>query len=492
MYHAADRGAHPQEERSFAMAAPHLEPTPITTPAYDEPAAYRELISRFGGTLLHPVDPDYDERRRIWNGAIDRRPALIARCSGPDDVRSAIRYARRSGIEVAVRGGGHSFPGHSTVDGGLVIDLSAMNRIQVDPGRRTVRAQAGALLGDLDRVTQPHGLAVPSGIVTHTGIAGLTLGGGLGWLMRKHGLTIDNLLSVKLITASGDVATASATENAELFWGVRGGGGNFGVVTEFTYRLQPVGPTVLAGPIFWAVEDSPALMRLYRDWIADAPDELTTIVIHRKAPPIPVVPEELHGKPVVAVTCCWVGDLEEGERRLEPLRRFGTPLLDLCAPKPFVDHQAMFDPSYPAGRWYYFRSCDLATLSDGAIDGLVANAAEIESPHTSIPLFHLGGAVARVDEDDTAFTGRQSAHTVNLACATDGPAGFDAERDWLERAWSRLEPYSTSTYVNFLMDEGSDRIRATYGPAKYARLQALKRTYDPDNLFRRNQNVPPN
>ncbi|MGH3454201.1 MAG: FAD-binding oxidoreductase [Nocardioidaceae bacterium] len=474
------------------MAAPYLEPTPITTPAYDEPAAYRELITRFGGALLHPVDPDYDERRRIWNGAIDRRPALIARCSGPDDVRTAIRYARRTGIEVAVRGGGHSFPGHSTVDGGLVVDLSAMNRIRVDPGRRTVRAQAGALLGDLDRVTQPHGLAVPSGIVTHTGIAGLTLGGGIGWLMRKHGLTIDNLLSVKLITASGDVATASATENAELFWGVRGGGGNFGVVTEFTYRLQPVGPTVLAGPIFWAVEDSPAVMRFYRDWIADAPDELTTIVIHRKAPPIPAVPEELHGKPVVAVTCCWVGDLEAGERRLEPLRRFGTPLLDLCAPKPFVDHQAMFDPSYPAGRWYYFRSCDLATLSDGAIDGLAASAAEIESPHTSIPLFQLGGAVARVDEDDTGFTGRRSAHTVNIACATEGPAGFDAERDWLERTWSRLEPYSTSTYVNFLMDEGTDRIRATYGPAKYARLQALKRTYDPDNLFRRNQNVPPN
>jgi Berberine and berberine like len=233
-------------------------------------------------------------------------------------------------------------------------------------------------------------------------------------------------------------------------------------------------------------------MRFYRDWIADAPDELTTIVIHRKAPPIPVVPEELHGKPVVAVTCCWAGDLEAGERRLEPLRRFGTPLLDLCAPKPFVDHQAMFDPSYPAGRWYYFRSCDLATLSDDAIDGIVAGAAEIESPHTSIPLFQLGGAVARVDEDDTAFTGRKSAHTINIACATEGPAGFGAERDWLERTWTRLEPYSTSTYVNFLMDEGTDRIRAAYGPAKYARLQALKRTYDPDNLFRRNQNVPPN
>jgi FAD/FMN-containing dehydrogenase len=473
------------------MAAPHLQPTPIAPRPADEPAAYRELTTRFTGHLIRPGDPGYEDHRQIWNGAIDRRPALIARCSGPGDVRMALRYARRTGMEVAVRGGGHSFPGHSVVDGGLVIDLSELTRIHVDPARRTVRAQAGALLGDLDRVTQPHGLAVPCGIVTHTGVAGLTLGGGIGWSMRKYGLTIDNLLSVKLITAGGDAVTASATDHAELFWGVRGGGGNFGVVTEFTYRLQPVGPTVLAGPMFWSLDESPKVMRFYRDWIADAPDELTTIVIHRKMPALPAVPAELHGKPIVTVTCCYVGDLDEGERVIEPLRRFGSPMLDLCAPKPYVDHQAMFDPAYPAGRWYYFRSCDLDELSDGAIDAIVDAGAGIESPHTSLPMFQLGGAVARVDEDDTAYTGRQSAHTVNIACSTEGPDGFDAERDWLERTWSGLEPYSTSTYVNFLMDEGSDRIRAAYGPAKYARLQALKRTYDPDNLFRLNQNIPP-
>jgi FAD/FMN-containing dehydrogenase len=473
------------------MAAPHLQPTSSTLDPYDEPAAYRDLVSRFGGRLLRPGDPGYDDRRQIWNGAIDRRPALIARCSGPGDVRTAIRYARRTGMEVAVRGGGHSFPGHSAVDGGLVIDLSKLTRIQVDPARRTVRAQAGALLGDLDRVTQPHGLAVPSGIVTHTGIAGLTLGGGIGWLMRKHGLTIDNLLSVKLVTASGEVVTASATENADLFWGVRGGGGNFGVVVEFAYRAQPVGPTVLAGPILWSLADSPKVTRFYRDWIAEAPDELTTMVVHRRAPAIPAVPADLHGKPVVLVIACWAGDPVEGERVLTPLRRFGTPLLDLCGPKPYLDHQAMFDPSYPAGRWYYFRSADLTSLSDGAIDALVAGAGEIESPHTSIPMFHLGGAVARVDEDDTAFNGRHAAHTVNLAASTEGAAGFDAERDWLERTWDGLQPHSTTTYVNFLMDEGTDRIRNAYGPTKYARLQALKDAYDPDNMFRRNQNIPP-
>jgi FAD/FMN-containing dehydrogenase len=473
------------------MTAPGLRATTAPSRSGRDSAAERELETRFNGTLIRPGEPGYDDRRRIWNGSIDRRPTLIARCADPGDVQTAIRYAARTGTEIAVRGGGHSFPGHSTIDDGMLIDLGAMARVRVDPARRVVRAQGGALLGDLDQATQPHGLAVPSGIVTHTGIAGLTLGGGIGWLMRKYGLTIDNLLSVKLVTATGEAVTASASENPELFWGVRGGGGNFGVVTEFTYRLQPAGPTVLAGPIFWSVDDSPQVMRFYRDWIADAPDELTTIVVHRKAPPLPVVPEHLHGKPVVAVTCCYVGDLDAGERVIEPMRRFGSPVLDLCAPKPYVDHQAMFDPSFPPGRWFYVRSCDLGELSDGAIDTIVDGAARIESPHTTLPLFHLGGAVARVGEDETAFTGRQAAHTLNIACATDGRDGFDAERQWLERTWIGMRPHSTSTYVNFLMDEGEDRIRDTYGAAKYARLQALKRAYDPNNLFRRNQNIPP-
>ncbi|HYJ66812.1 MAG TPA: FAD-binding oxidoreductase [Nocardioidaceae bacterium] len=472
------------------MGAPRLQTPPGARSARDQ-VAYRELAAQFAGSLTEPGDSGYDDSRRIWNGSIDRRPGLIARCVGPSDVKAALRYARHTGIEVAIRGGGHSFPGHSALDDGLVIDLGAMKRIRIDPARRTVRAQPGVLLGELDQAAQPHGLAVPAGIVTHTGIAGLTLGGGLGWLMRKYGLTIDSLLSVKLLTATGEQVMASRAENAELFWGIRGGGGNFGVVTEFTYRLQPVGPTVLAGPIFWPLDDSPRVTRFYRDWIAEAPDELGTMLIHRKAPPLAAIPTELHGRPVVAVVCCYTGDLDEGERLIGPLRRFGSPLLDLCAAKPFVDHQAMFDPSYPHGRWYYFRSCDLPPLTDDAVDALVDSAGRIGSPHTSIAMFHLGGAVARVGDDDTAYSGRQSAHTVNIACSTETADGFDAEREWLERTWSQLSPAGTNTYVNFLMDEGEDRIRAAYGAAKYGRLQALKRTYDPGNLFHRNQNIRP-
>ena len=473
------------------MSAPDLRTTTPSDRPGGDVAAERDLAAQFVGTLLRSGDSAYEDGRRIWNGSIDRRPALIARCVTPADVRAAVRYAARTGVEVAVRGGGHSFPGHSALDDGLVIDLGAMRQVRVDPARRIVRAEGGAQLGDLDQATQPHALAVPSGIVTHTGIGGLTLGGGIGWLMRKYGLTIDNLLSVKLVTATGEALTASESENPELFWGVRGGGGNFGVVTEFTYRLRPVGPTVLAGPIFWSLDDSPQVMRFYRDWIADAPDELTTMAIHRKAPPLPVVPEHLHGQPVIAITCCYVGDLDAGERVIGPMRDFGSPVLDLCAPKPFLDHQAMFDPSFPAGRWFYVRSCDLAELNDGAIDALVDSASRITSPHTTLPMFQLGGAVSRVDDDVTAYTGRRAAHTVNIACATDGPDGFDAEKEWLERTWADLEPHATSAYVNFLMDEGEDRIRAAYGPAKYSRLRALKRAYDPDNLFRRNQNIRP-
>jgi FAD/FMN-containing dehydrogenase len=491
MYHATGLGAPSSQRKDPAMGAPRLRTSPPGARSARDQVAYRELAARFAGTLLTPGVSEYDDRRRIWNGSIDRRPALIARCSGPADVKAALRYARHTDVDVAVRGGGHSFPGHSTVDDGLVIDLGAMKRIRVDPARRIVRAQPGVLLGELDLATQPHGMAVPAGIVTHTGIAGLTLGGGIGWLMRKYGLTIDNVLSVKLLTATGEHVTASGTENTELFWGVRGGGGNFGVVTEFMYRLRPVGPTVLAGPVFWSLDDASRVLRFYRDWIAEAPDELTTIVIHRKMPPLAAIPADLQGRPVVAVVCCYVGDIDTGERLLRQLRRFGTPMLDLCAPKPFVDHQAMFDASYPAGRWYYFRSCDLAGLGDAVIDAIVDNAARIRSPHTSMPLFQLGGSVARVDEDATAFSGRQAAHTLNIAVSTETVDGFDAEREWLERTWSSLRPHATSAYVNFLMDEGSDRIRAAYGPAKYARLQALKRAYDPGNLFHRNQNIRP-
>jgi FAD/FMN-containing dehydrogenases len=449
-----------------------------------------ELV-RPRGELIRPGDPSFDEHRKVWNGSIDRFPALIARCAGVADVISAVRFARRTGLETAVRSGGHSFPGLSVCDGGVVIDLGLMKGIRVDPEAQTVRAQAGVLIGELDRETQVFGLAVPGGIVTHTGLSGLTLGGGIGWLMRKHGLTIDQLLSVDLVTAAGELVRASRDENPDLFWGVRGGGGNFGIVTEFEFRLNPVGPIVLAGPVFWAIEDSPDLLRFYRDWIADAPDDLMTIVIHRKAPPLPYVPTELHGKPVVAVACCYAGSVEEGEKVVRPLKEFGSPVLDLCEPKPYLAHQAMFDPTFPHGRWYYFRACDVTELSDEVIDITVDHASRISSPLTAFPIWQMGGAVARVGDDESAFSGRAAGHTFNISGMTDAAEGFAEERDWVRNFWSALEPYHTSVYTNFLMDEGEERVREAYGADKYDRLKALKRKYDPDNFFRLNQNIPP-
>jgi FAD/FMN-containing dehydrogenase len=373
-----------------------------------------------------------------------------------------------------------------------VIDLSLMKGVRVDPEGRTARVQAGVLLGDLDQETQAFGLAVPSGIVTHTGVAGLTLGGGIGWIMRKHGLSIDQLVSVDLVTADGEFIQASADRNADLFWGVRGGGGNFGIVTEFEFRCVPLGPRVMAGPVFWPMVQSPEVLRFYRDWIADAPDELMTIVIHRMAPPLPFVPAELHGKPVVVVACCWAGDLEDGERFIRPLKKFGAPVLDACVPKPYLAHQAMFDPSFPAGRWYYFKSCDVAELSDEIIDITAEHSLQISSPLTTYPIWQMGGAVGRVGDDETAFNGRSAGFTYNIGGCTESSVGFDEQRDWVRDFWSALQPWHEGVYVNFLGNEGAERIQQSYGPKKYERLQSLKRKYDPDNFFRINQNIPPN
>jgi hypothetical protein len=463
----------------------------IATETKLDKTAVSELETSFRGQLVRPDDPSYDDHRRIWNGSISRFPALIARCTGVADVITAVRFARRTGLEVAVRGGGHSFPGLSVADGALVVDLGPMKGIRVDPEARTARAQAGVLLGELDRETQQFGLAVPAGIVTHTGLAGLTLGGGIGWLMRKYGLTVDQLLSVDLITADGEFVKASENENAELFWGVRGGGGNFGIVTEFEFRLNPLGPNVLAGPIVWPMEHSPDVLRFYRDWVADAPDELMTIVVHRKAPALPFVPEEFHGKPVVMVICCYAGPVDEGEKVVRPMREFGAPIIDLCVPKPFLAHQAMFDPSFPHYRWYYFKSCDVPELTDDVIDITVDHSLRIASPFTAFPIWQMGGAVARVGEDETAFNGRNAGFTFNIGACTEVAEGFDEEREWVRNLWSALEPYHTSVYVNFLGDEGQDRVRDAYGAEKYARLQELKRRYDPENFFRINQNIPP-
>jgi FAD/FMN-containing dehydrogenase len=456
-----------------------------------DPRVLTTLETRLQGTLIRPGDASYESQRRVWNGSIDRYPACIARCADAADVATALRFARTHGLLVAVRGGGHSFPGHSVCDDGMVIDLSLMKGIRVDPDAHTARVQAGVLLGELDQATQNYALAVTAGIVTHTGVAGLTLGGGIGWIMRKYGLTVDNLLSVDMVTADGESVTASATENADLFWGVRGGGGNFGLVTNFEFRLHPLGPDVFAGPVFWPMEEAAKVLRFYRDWVADCPDELMTIVVQRRVLDLPGVPRDLVGRHVIAVTACYAGPVEDGERVLRPLKAFGRPLLDLCQPKPYLVHQSMFDPGFPHGWWYYVRTCDVAELNDDVIDIIAEHGRRIVSPISSIALWQMGGAVARIGEDETPFSGRSAGFTFNINGNSYTAEGFDAERDWARTYWSALAPYQSSMYVNFMMDEGEERVRQAYGPAKFDRLKALKRRYDPDNVFRLNQNIPP-
>ena len=456
-----------------------------------EATAVAGLRAAFAGEAITPADVGYDEHRRVWNGSIDRHPALIARCADVDDVRAALRFGRDHQLSIAVRGGGHSFPGLSTGDDVLLVDLRRMRGVRVDPDARVAGAQAGVLLGELDAATQDHGLAVPAGIVSHTGLAGLTLGGGIGWIQRKFGLTVDSLLSADVVTADGEFVRASHDENADLFWGLRGGGGNFGVVTDVRFRLHRLGPQVMAGATFWPMDQAAAVLRRHRDWIAECPDELMTLVVQRLAPPLPVVPAGLVGRPVIAVVACYAGDVEEGERVLRPMRTFGSPVLDVFAPQPFLTHQQMFDPSFRHGCWYYVRSCDVAELSDDVVDVVVEHGRRISSPLSSIALWQMGGAVARVGEDETAFHGRGAGFTFNINGNTPTADGFDEQRQWARDYWSALAPFHTGVYVNFLMEEGDARVRQAYGDAKYERLRALKQKYDPANVFRLNQNIRP-
>ncbi|MGH3073115.1 MAG: FAD-binding oxidoreductase [Gaiellaceae bacterium] len=451
------------------------------------------LRDSFRGQVIDPDDEGYDAARAIWNGAIDRRPACIARCTGVADVVAAVRFARERDLRVAVRSGGHGVAGHALCNGGLVIDLSPMKGIRVDPRARTARAEAGVLWGELDRETQLHGLATVGGVVTHTGIAGLTLGGGMGWLMRKHGATVDNLLAVDLVTADGELVTASRDENPDLFWGVRGGGGNFGVVTSFEYRLHPVGPIVLAGTILHPLEDAHEVLAFYREFIAAVPDEVTTIVKLTVAPPLPALPEHVHGRPVVIVGACYAGAPEDGIEVLRPLKAFGKPLVDLLEPKPYTALQSMSDPSVPHGWHYYWKSVELPPLTDSAMDTLVEHAAAQTSPLSYGIVFQLGGALARADADETAFSQRDAAHNVNIHAAwtADDPDG-GRHVAWARDFFSALQPHAGGrVYVNFLGDEGGERVRQAYGDRHYERLVELKREYDPTNLFRLNQNIEP-
>ena len=465
-----------------------------TRTANDLPEApFRTLKARFQGELIYPGVAGYEDARHVWNGMIDRHPALIARCSSAADVSAAVRFGRECDLLVAVRGGGHNVAGTAVCDDGLVIDLSRMNGLRVDSVRRTARAEPGLLWEAVDRQTQEAGLAVTGGVVSHTGVAGLTLGGGLGWLMRKHGLTCDNLISADLVTAEGESLTAGEQQHPDLFWAIRGGGGNFGIVTSFTFRLHPHGPEVLAGPILYPADQAEDVLRAYRDFIVTAPDELGTGVILAHAPPAPWIPDSIHGQPVVLINVCYAGPVEEGRRVVAPLRRLGTPLVEGAGPTRYVAHQSMLDPGVPHGHHYYWKSHYFNELSDAAIRTLVGRAWEARSAMSYIIIFHLGGAVGRVSEDATAFQGRRATHAVVIDAVW--PPDMEEGREdieWARGMWEALVPFSTGgVYMNFLGDEGPERVRAAYGPENYERLRAVKQQYDPSNFFRVNQNIRP-
>ena len=451
------------------------------------------LAAELRGELIRRGDAAYDTARRIWNGMIDRHPLAVAHVAGPDDVAAGVAFARRTGIELAVRGGGHSSAGYSTCDGGIVVDFSRLRGVEVDVARKVARAEAGALWADVDGATQAHGLAVPGGQISHTGIAGLTLGGGVGWLSRRYGLTIDSLLSVDLVTADGRFVTASETEHPELFWGLRGGSGNFGIAVSFEYRLQDVGPLVLGGPLLYALDDAAAAFRNARDVIAGAPDEVSLWLDLTHVPAQPPFPEEHWGEPALAVVP-FCTDVERGAGLLEGLTSFGSPIANLHGPIPYTALQSALDDVDPHGNRYWERGDYLTDLSDGAIDALVEGARTASSPLNELLVFPMGGAIARVPADATAFGDRTAPWAVWVVGQWTDPAEDERHRDWTRAVSASLAPWTTGTvYVNAIGGDVTEarKLAAFGGPAKHERLRRLKREWDPENLFRHNHNVAP-
>jgi FAD/FMN-containing dehydrogenase len=446
------------------------------------------------GDLLQPHNEGYKSARQVWNGMIDRRPALIVRCTGTADVIAAINFAHTHNLLLSVRGGGHNAAGYAVNEGGLVIDLSPMKGIRVDPQARRAWAAGGVTWGDLDHETQPFGLAVPGGVVSTTGIAGLTLGGGFGWLRRKYGLSCDNLLSADVVTVEGKLVKASETENADLFWALRGGGGNFGIVTSFEYRLYPVGPQVMAAIVFYPFEAAAQVMTGWRDFMATAPDEISSNLALWSIPPTPDWPEEMHWQPMTAVVAMYSGSVEEGQRAMQPLRQLATPLADASQPLPYTALQQMFDPFFPEGDLhYYWKSLNLNNLNDEAIEALIGYAGKRPSVMNLIDLWALGGAVSRVAATDTAFGDRSTPFSMVLNSCWADPADTQANIAWTRALWSAMQPFSPgSIYLNFpgLGEEGDALVEQAYG-VNYERLVAIKQKYDPGNLLRMNQNIDP-
>ncbi len=443
------------------------------------------------GAVCLPQEAGYDEARTIWNAMIDRHPGAVVRCRGAADIMRAVTFARERGVLVAVRAGGHNIAGNAVCEGGLLLDLSLMRGVRVDPMRRTARVESGATLSDFDREAQAFGLATPLGINSTTGVAGLTLGGGFGWLSRKFGLAIDNLISADVVTADGKLVPASETENPDLFWALRGGGGNFGVVSSFEFRLHPVGPMVLSGLIVHSFARARELLAGYREVAARAPDELTQWVVLRKAPPLPFLPADVHGKEIIVFAVCYVGDERDGNRALEPLRSLGEPIADVIGMQPFTAWQSAFDPLLTPGAFNYWKSHNFTELSDGLLNVLVSQIATLPTEECEIFIGQLGGAASRVASDAMAYPHRNANFAMNVHTRWREPADERRSIDWARKLFAEAAPHATGgVYVNFMPEDETDRVSSAYGP-NYARLIALKSKYDPGNLFRLNQNVRP-
>jgi len=449
-----------------------------------------QLKSAFRGELIQPTDPNYHSARKVYNGMIDKHPQLIARCVDVADVIAAVNYGRDNGLLTAIRGGGHNGAGLGTCDDGLVIDLSRMKGIRVDPVTKTVRVEGGCVWGDVDHATHAFGMATPCGFISTTGVAGLTLGGGIGYLTRRYGLTIDNLLSADIVLGDGSFVTASSSENADLFWALRGGGGNFGVVTSFEFRLYPVS-TVYFGPTFWPLEEAGLVLKAFRDFIQKAPETVSGFFAFLVVPPAPTFPENLHMKKVCGIVWCCTGTAEETDAVTKPIRSLGHPLLDAVGPAPFPVVQSIFDPLFVPGLQWYWRADNFTELSDEAIARHLEHGPKLPSMLSTMHLYPVNGASRRIGKSDTAYSFREALFAEVIVGVDPDPANAPAITNWCKDYWEALHPYSAGgAYVNFMMDEGQDRVQATYRD-NYQRLAEIKKKYDPTNFFRVNQNIRP-
>ena len=447
----------------------------------------------FSGSLLNKNDKEYNEARLIWNGMINKHPALIARCKNSRDVSLAVKFARNHNLLVSIRGGGHNVAGNSVCDDGLMIDLSLMNNVSVDQKKMTAIVGPGCTLGNADLETQKYGLVIPAGIVTSTGVAGLTLGGGFGWLSRKWGLTCDHLISVEVVTAEGEIIKANENENSDLFWGLKGGGGNFGIVTSFEFKLRELGPEITGGLILYKLEDTEKVLSFYNEYISTAPREVTTVLVYRYCPPAPFIKEEFHGKPIFAIGALYAGRADKGLEIFKPLKSFGSPIGDAIVPKPFVTHQAMLDAGQPKGASYYWKSEYLKEVPQGLSEKFVEQTINTSSAASIIAAFQLGGAITDVGEEDTAYSFRNAEFVININTQWQNNSESEKHINWARKTQQLAAPYSMgSGYINFASsDETPERVTKTYGEEKYKKLVALKRKYDPENFFRLNQNIKP-